>query len=345
MTRAKTTRVGKQSEEGYVLLTAIFLMALVVIALALAAPKIARSIQRDRDLETYHRGLQYRRAVQLYYRKFHAYPPNADALVQTNNIRFLRRKYIDPSTGKNDWKPIQFGQNKTPTAMGFFGQPLSGGGSTIAGIGPTGGNGVSGTGGSLPGGIAGLFGGGSSSGAPTGTSNSGFLNSPTTGTTDTSGGAGTTGGTGTTDTSGNSGATGGTGTSATSTSGGSSGTSGSSGSSSSTGLSGQTFGGAGIIGFSPASPNQSILVYKKKQHYNEWEFTYDPISELKGISGGNTGAIGQPASSTTTPIGASSPFGTSPGSSPGASPPQGPGPGLPMNPAPMPPDLSAPPQQ
>ena len=60
------------------MLIAIFLMALLVISLGIAAPQVAKSIQRDRDLETYHRGLQYRRAVQLYYRKFHAYPPNAD---------------------------------------------------------------------------------------------------------------------------------------------------------------------------------------------------------------------------------------------------------------------------
>ena len=105
-------------------------MALLVISLAVAAPKIANSIQRDRDLETFHRGMQYRRAVQLYYRKFHAYPPNVDALVKTNDIRFLRKKYIDPITGKDDWKPILFGQNKTPTAMGFFGQPLAGNAST-----------------------------------------------------------------------------------------------------------------------------------------------------------------------------------------------------------------------
>jgi hypothetical protein len=44
------------------------------------------------------------------------------------------------------------------------------------------------------------------------------------------------------------------------------------------------------------------MVYKKKNHYNEWEFVYDPITEQM-MSGGNTGTIGQPASSTTTPIG------------------------------------------
>ena len=40
----------------------------------------------------------------------------------------------------------------------------------------------------------------------------------------------------------------------------------------------QTFGGGGIIGFSPASPKQSILIYKKKNHYNEWEFLYSPLA-------------------------------------------------------------------
>ena len=87
----------KPSEEGYVMLIAIFLMALVVISLAIAAPQVAKSIQRDRDLETYHRGMQYRRAVQLYYRTFHAYPPNADALVNTARyqkaIEEMVRKY------------------------------------------------------------------------------------------------------------------------------------------------------------------------------------------------------------------------------------------------------------
>jgi type II secretory pathway pseudopilin PulG len=262
-------------EQGYIMLIAIFLMALLTISLALAVPNIIKSIQRDRDLETFHRGMQYRRAVQLYYRQFHAYPPNLDALVETNNVRFLRKKYIDPISGKVDWKPILFGQNKTPTAMGFFGQPLAGGATTIAGTGPSGGNLSSGGsgGGILPGGISDIFGGGSSSttGAPSGTGAAG----------------------------------------ASSTGAPASGTSGSSTTGSDqSGQSGQTFGGAGIIGFEPVSAKQSILIYKKKDHYNEWEFTYDPISDMQTMGGGNAGAIGQPAGSTTTPVGSSA-FGSS----------------------------------
>lgn len=297
-----TRRRVKPSEEGYVMLIAIFLMALLVISLAIAAPQVAKSIQRDKDLETYHRGMQFRRAIQLYYRKFHAYPPNTDALVKTNEIRFLRKKYVDPITNKADWKPVLFGQNKTPTAMGFFGQPLAGGVTSIAGIGPSGGNGLGGSGGGpiIPGGMGFL----------TGNSTSSTGSNPT-----------SPGSTGTpADTSGTTGGNGSGSTNSTSTT--SSGTPSSGGTSSSTGSdqSGQTFGGAGIIGFSPASPRKSILIYKKKNHYNEWEFTYDPISDMQTVSGGNAGgnglpgANGQPGSSTSTP---GSPTPGSPTPSPG----------------------------
>lgn len=277
----------KPAEEGYILIWVMFLLVLFTIALSVAAPAIGKQIERDREVETMERGKQYIRAVQLYYKKFHAYPPNADALVNTNQIRFLRKKYVDPMTGKQDWKPILFGQAKTQT-LGFFGQPLAGagsaGGSVMAGIGPSGGGGIGGGAGNGGFGSSG-FGSSSSSIGSTGSS----IGSPS----DTSGSAPSTGSPG--DTSGGS-SSGSGGTGATGVGGNSTG---------STGLSGQTFGGAGIIGFSPASPKQSILIYKKKNHFNEWEFVYDPLTEMKTLSG-NTGNIGQPAGSTSTPIGGSS---------------------------------------
>jgi type II secretory pathway pseudopilin PulG len=265
------------SEDGYILIWVIFLLVIFTLALSVAVPRMAKEIQLDRERETMARGKQYSRAIQLYYRKFHAYPPNVDALVKTTEIRFLRKKYIDPMTGKDDWKPILFGQNKVPTAMGFFGQPLPGSASTIAGVGPSGGNGINGA--------TSIGGAGSSTGssslfAPTDTGTN-----PST--TPTAPGA-TPGATGT------AGATGTPGSDA--------------------GVAGQSFGGAGIIGFEPASPKSAILIYKKKTHYNEWEFVYDPLTEMKTISG-NTGNIGQPASNTTTPIGGSG-TGIGTGSSP-----------------------------
>jgi hypothetical protein len=313
---------------------AIFFLALLTLSLTVAAPIVVKSIQRDRDLETYHRGLQYRRAIQLYYRKFHAYPPNVDALVKTNEIRFLRKKYIDPSTGKDEWKPVMFGQNKVPTAMGFFGEPLSGNGSTIAGIGPSGGNGLPGA--SPAGGSGSAFGSSfSGSGSSFGSSGSGSSGGSIFGSSD----SGSSGASGSTDSSSGSGTSGSSSSSGSGTGSGSGSGSGSaSGSGSSSGPSGQTFGGAGIIGFSPGSSKQSILVYKKKNHYNEWEFTYDPISDMKTMGGGNTGAIGQPASSTSSPVGSSpfgnsgSTFGNSGSGTNGSGPGSGPGSTAPTNP-------------
>jgi hypothetical protein len=285
MTTTSIRHARKPSEEGYMLVVVVFLLAILMLSLTVAAPVIKKEIQRDREVETMHRGKQYARAVKLYYKKFGAYPPTVDALVKQNEIRFLRRKYIDPTTGKEDWKIIRVGQQKTQT-LGFFGQPIGGAGA-LTGT-PVAGSSLGGS--STTGGSS-LFG---SNNAGTGTTDpnatTGAVPTGTTGSaTDPSGGTavGTAGGTA-----------------------GGAGSSGSSSSATGTGLSGQTFGGGPIIGFSPNSPKQSILVYKKKNHYNEWEFIYDPLADQM-MQGGNTGAIGQPVSNTTTPVGTGTPTGFS----------------------------------
>lgn len=276
MLRDSPTR-RKPSEDGYILIGVILLLVLFVIAMAVAAPRIAASIQRDREVETMHRGKQYIRAIQLYYRKFNAYPPNLDALVKTSEIRFLRKRYIDPMTGKDDWKPITFGQNKTPMAMGFFGQPLGGagmGGAVVAGTGPSGTtNGITDASAlSSPASSPGLVNTSSSPAGAAGVS------------------SGTPGGSGAFSSSASSSPAGPIDANGNPISGVPGQNSGS--------TTGQTFGGAGIIGVSPASPKQSILVYKKKNHYNEWEFLYTPLMEQQMMAGGNAGTIGQPAGGT-----------------------------------------------
>lgn len=245
----------KASEDGYILLGVVILLALFVVAMAVAAPRVAKELQRDRELEAMHRGKQYIRGIQLYYRKFHAYPPNIEALVKTNEIRFVRKRYKDPLTGKDDWKPIAFGQNKAPIAMGFFGQPLGGtGGSVLAGTGPSGGNGIG----------TGLF--GSTNGTSPVSTSTGGLTTP----------GSTTSGTD---------------------------------SSSNSGLTGQTFGGGGMIGVSPASTKQSMLVYKKMSRYNEWEFTYSPLMEMQTMTTGSALPTGTSSpTSPTTPTTTTTPF-------------------------------------
>jgi type II secretory pathway pseudopilin PulG len=291
-------------EQGYILLAVLFLVLMVMIALSVAIPKVTADIERDREVEMVHRGKQYVRAIKLYYKKFGAYPPNMDALVKTNQIRFLRKRYKDPMTGKDDWHLIHFGENKTPS-YGFFGQPMGGvGGSPLAGVGPGGmgqglgavtqsnfGNssspggsaygtsfGSSSIGGSSPGGssIGGSSSFGSSFGSSPGSSPTGGTgtdpNSPnSTGAATASGigaGAGSTGGT---DANGNP-----------------------IGGGSTFGANGQTFGGGGVIGVESTNPKLGILIWKKKTHFNEWEFWYDPSADRMMISN-NAGAIGTPA--------------------------------------------------
>jgi type II secretory pathway pseudopilin PulG len=280
---------GRSDEDGYILIAVLFLAVMVLIALSIAAPKMAASIERDRELELQHRGKQYVRAIKLYYKKFGAYPPNMEALEKTSEIRYLRKRYKDPITGKDEWHLIHFGENKTPTAMGFFGQPLAG--STIAGIGP-GGVGASAGGGLFGNSGAGSNGGfGSSSGFGSTSglgSNSGLNSTSGQGSSNSTGGASGTSGNGT-----GNGATSGTDPNAPSGSSGSSGSSTTSGFGSNSSGNNQTFGGGGIIGIESTSPKQAILEYKKKKHFNEWEFVYDPLADQTTISN-NTG-IGQPA--------------------------------------------------
>ena len=111
------------AEDGYLLLTVLVMIFLVLLALSIPAPKLAKQIQRDKEEEALQRGLQYRRAIQLYYKKFNAYPTDIKQLEKTNEIRFLRKRYKDPITGKDDWRLIHVGEAKVPP-LGFFGQPL-----------------------------------------------------------------------------------------------------------------------------------------------------------------------------------------------------------------------------
>src|ERR1700728_2348810 len=131
---AKPDAGQTDAEDGYLLLTVLVMIFLVLLALSIAAPKLAKQIQRDKEQEAVQRGLQYRRAIQLYYKKFSAYPTDIKQLEKTNEIRFLRKRYKDPITGQDDWRLIHMGEAKVPL-MGFFGQPLQAGLST-ASIGP-----------------------------------------------------------------------------------------------------------------------------------------------------------------------------------------------------------------
>jgi type II secretory pathway pseudopilin PulG len=126
------TSLPPAREAGFMLVFVVILTALLLIALSVAAPVVARDLRRDKEVESQHRADQYVRALRLYYRKNKNYPVSIEALEKTNNIRFLRKRYVDPLTGKSEWRIIRVGQNQT-TVKGFFGQPLGGIATTGAG--------------------------------------------------------------------------------------------------------------------------------------------------------------------------------------------------------------------
>ena len=310
----KDRRKEFENEAGYVLLAVIFLTVILLISLAIAAPKMARSIQRDKELETIHRGEQYKRAIKLYYQKFGSYPTSIDQLVQTNQMRFLRKKYTDPLTGKDDWKPVLFGQAHV-RPLGFFGQPLMAAGA-VAGAGS-------------------MY-----AAAPTTTTDANGvpIASGDQSGTDTSGGGSAGTGTGVGSTSPSQGSQNGISSmfGQTSTTPGMGSSTGSPNGTSGTGTSATTFGGGGpIVGFTLPVNKPSLVDYKLQTRYNKWEFNYDPTEEqaqaLAGLSGG-------------TPTG-TNPTGTpgSPGNTPGQNAPGQ----IPPNPAPTPPGPTDPtaPQQ
>jgi type II secretory pathway pseudopilin PulG len=144
---------NRRGEQGSMLVGLVVAVFLILVALSVAAPKVAQELRREREVEAIHRANQYVRAIQLYYRKGGMYPASLDILEKSNNIRFLRQRYADPMTGKPDWRLIKVGEAKT-TVKGFFGKPLTGlapGLGSAAGMASGGGIGAGAAGSAAPG--------------------------------------------------------------------------------------------------------------------------------------------------------------------------------------------------
>ncbi|HEY3928383.1 MAG TPA: hypothetical protein VGL89_08415 [Candidatus Koribacter sp.] len=305
------------------LLILMFFVALVAFSMMAVLPRVIQEVKRDREEEMIHRGTEYARAIKKYYKKFNRYPNSLQDLENTNNIRFLRRRYKDPLAKDGNWRLLHitdvqqgvsnpnFGLsqsnnfNPTPGGPGAQGEAGAGGFGTQINIG-----------GSSNGGAGTPTGGGSQNSGGTDNSGGGASFNPNGGT---SGQITTTG-----DTSGSPGGTG-----ATSTS--------NPGNTPTGAQPGQTYGAGGIVGVESLNKAKTIREFGSKHNYNKWMFIYDPTQDrgtlLKGpynpqaFQGGGTN--GQPGQN-------GQPGGVSlPGS--GQQNPGGPG-------QQMPPDQNAPPQ-
>ncbi len=96
----------RTGESGYAMLLVFLIAAMIAIALYREMPRVAFEAQRDREELLVERGQQYKRAIQVFVRKVNRYPATIEELESLNNTRFLRKRYIDPMTGKDKWRLI-----------------------------------------------------------------------------------------------------------------------------------------------------------------------------------------------------------------------------------------------
>lgn len=104
--RRTRQRASRTAEQGFALLLVFLMAASIAIMLYVQLPRVAFETEREREQLLIDRGKQYQRAIKLYYLKMRSYPSKIEDLENTNNIRFLRRRYVDPFTGKDDWRLV-----------------------------------------------------------------------------------------------------------------------------------------------------------------------------------------------------------------------------------------------
>jgi type II secretory pathway pseudopilin PulG len=93
---------------GFTYLTALFVIAILAGGLALAGEVWQTSAVREKEAELLAVGNEYRKAIERYYLSgTRQYPRNLSDLIQDprqpGTVRYLRRLYPDPITGKDEW--------------------------------------------------------------------------------------------------------------------------------------------------------------------------------------------------------------------------------------------------
>jgi type II secretory pathway pseudopilin PulG len=228
------------------LLTLMLFVALLAVASLGWIESIEFQLKRDREEELIHRGVQYSRAIRHYVKKFGTYPGRIQDLESTNGIRFLRKHYKDPITGK-DFKllhmndvQISFSPGAAsglpPAAASSQAQPGAPGALTLNAAAP-GGAGPS----SIPS--------NAQSSQPGGGNDGSNSQNP-------QDAAGSPNGQG---------------------------DQGSTGAAQSGVGNGPTFGGLPIIGVASTSKEKTIREFNRKNHYNQWQFIYDPSTDRGGL--------------------------------------------------------------
>ena len=240
---------------GYILITLMLFITLLAMAAVAVLPEIVQQIKRDREEEMIHRGTEYMRAIKKYYKKFGRYPSRLEELENSNQLRFLRKRYKDPlAKGDQDFKLVRVG-DPALNSLGFGSVGLGPGApqGTTPGLGQGRG--------SNPG-FVGAPGGGVRPAGPEDANASQVTGLPGQQ------------GSGTPIPTGSDAASPDTKVVTKSDS---------SSSDSEPAPGGQVFGGGPILGVASTSKAQTVREFDKKNHYNDWVFIYDPNSDRSGL--------------------------------------------------------------
>jgi hypothetical protein len=98
----------RRNESGFALLLIFLMAALLALSLYKEIPRVAFETQRQKEELLVERGEQYKRAIKLFVspKGIGHWPAKIEDLENTNNRRFLRHRYVDPFTGKADWRLV-----------------------------------------------------------------------------------------------------------------------------------------------------------------------------------------------------------------------------------------------
>src|ERR1035441_1808724 len=98
----------RRNDSGFALLLVFLMAAMVALYLYMEIPRVAFETQRQKEELLVERGEQYKRAIKLFVspKGIGHWPAKIEDLENTNNRRFLRHRFVDPCTGKDDWRLV-----------------------------------------------------------------------------------------------------------------------------------------------------------------------------------------------------------------------------------------------
>src|SRR5690349_250122 len=99
----------RRDERGFAMLLVFLMAAMIAISLYMEIPRVSFESQRAKEQLLIERGEQYQRAIKVFVRANKKYPASIQELESFNNHRYLRKQYIDPMTGKKEWRLVHIG--------------------------------------------------------------------------------------------------------------------------------------------------------------------------------------------------------------------------------------------